>query len=98
GLSALDVKSRANVPKLGEQLRELAAQYDLVLVDAPALRADPMAESLWNLADQVVCVFDASSSSTDDADDLARRIGHRDVPIRYVLNKVKYSGDFLFTN
>jgi hypothetical protein len=84
------------IENVREQLAEAAASFDLVLLDSAPLRAGPMATRLWALADYVLCVFDAGTCSEADLQDWSHRIEDCSLPVRYVLNKVRYEPDLLF--
>jgi non-specific protein-tyrosine kinase len=86
----------ASVARVGETLKRLAEAYDLVLIDTGALRRDPSAVRLLPLADEIVCVFDATSSLLDDVETVGDRIAGVAAQVRCVLNRVRHEPDYLF--
>ena len=86
-----------DLTKAKDGLAQLARAYDLVLMDTAALRHDPAAARVLALADGVVCVFDATTSRREDPDELVDRLHGMSGRMHYVLNRVMYAPDFLFT-
>jgi len=96
GASHLNGQARWDLSGSKAQLDSLAAAYDLVLMDAAALRQDPAVDRLCMLSDRTVCVFDADASVHDDLDAVRQRARGSSHAVCFVLNKVRYAADFLF--
>ncbi len=79
-----------------QRLQALVEQYDLVLMDTAALKVDPRVARLCAIGDAIVVVLDATSSTRSDVEALRERLAGVAAPIGYVLNNVKYHGDWLF--
>jgi Mrp family chromosome partitioning ATPase len=67
--------------RLGERLRELRAEFDFVLIDAPPLTKYADAVALGQVADGVVLVLEAGSTRRDDAAHAVTSLRNSKVPI-----------------
>ena len=84
------------IDSVGQQLEAIREPYDMVLMDAASLRTHPMVTRLWTLSRKMVCVFDATTSTQSDAVELSELVKDRGAEVNYVLNYVKYPGDYLY--
>jgi tyrosine-protein kinase Etk/Wzc len=98
GKMSLNGQARWDLPACKEQLKGLAAGYDLVFMDSAALRQDPAAGRLLPLADRVVCVFDATASAHDDLDAVRQFLRGSAGSTHFVLNKVLCRADYMFAD
>jgi hypothetical protein len=96
GAVRLNGQARWDLLACKEHLSRLATEYDLVLMDSAALRADPAVSRLLTLSDHIVCVFDATSSARDDLDSVREHLRSSAKPVHFILNKVLYAADHLF--
>ncbi len=96
GKTSLNGQARWDLPACKEQLTGLAAGYDLVLMDSAALRQSPSTGRLLPLADRVVCILDATSSTRDDLDAVQSFLRGRANPAEFVINKVLCRADHMF--
>lgn len=96
GLARIGSQSHWDLLACKEQLANLSAEYDLVLIDSAALRQYPVASRLPILSDHTVCVFDAITSTRDDPDSVREHLRGSTNAVRFILNKVQYKEDYLF--
>ncbi|MEI6219447.1 MAG: hypothetical protein WCP86_11155, partial [bacterium] len=79
-----------------QEFCSLAGQYDLILIDSAALRADTVTVRLLPLATEVVAVFNAMISRRSDLHELRRLLQGVAGRMRLVLNRVLHRADHLF--
>lgn len=91
-----DSRKEWDVASLREQLRSISQQYDLVMIDTVSLRIDPLVKRLWDLSGHMVCILDATTCTMDSFDDLQGRVARYENKVDYVLNYVRFSGDYLY--
>jgi Mrp family chromosome partitioning ATPase len=96
GLKRPTAQSKWVVEKVQQELLQLKAGYDLVLIDTAALRVDSSVTRLIPLATDIVCVFDATKSCRSDADVIRQRLGNAASKMKYLFNKKMHAGDHLF--
>ena len=96
GLAHINGQSYWDLLACKEQLKNLSAEYDLVLIDSAALRQFPAASRLPILSDRTVCVFDATKSTQDDPASAREHLHLSAVAVQHILNKVQYAADYLF--
>ena len=98
GASANGVSAAArwDTARVREDLRALAADYDLILIDGGALHRDPSTARLTPLADEVVCVVDATASRAGDLEVVRESLGARAAGLSVLSNKVQYKPDYQF--
>ena len=96
GSIALDGKQKWFVDRVARQLGEVRENYDLILMDTASLKVDPLVRRLWPLSDEMVCVVDANTCTQGDLDDLHERTNGYSKHVGFVLNNVRYRGDYLY--
>ena len=89
-------QSKLAIETIQQELSQLKAGYDLILIDTAALRADSSVPRFLPLASDLVCVFDATKSCRSDADEVRQRLGNMAPHMKVVLNKKLHAGDHLF--
>jgi len=93
---AVDNRTNWDIAGVRSQLDAIAENYDLVMIDTVSLRLDPLVTRLWALSSHMVCVLDATSCTRDSFDNLRERVAEYDHSVDYVLNYVRFSGDYLY--
>ncbi|MEI7879302.1 MAG: hypothetical protein WCI95_00375 [bacterium] len=96
GLKRPTAQSKWVVEKVQQELLQLRAGYDLILIDTAALRVDSTVSRLLPLATDIVCVFDATKSCRSDADEVRQRLGSAAGRMKIIFNKKMHAGDHLF--
>lgn len=96
GRQSADNRVALDIAGMRNQLDAVGANYDLVMIDTPSLRVDPLVTRLWDLSSRMVCILDATTCTRDSFDDLRERLVQYDRPIDHVLNYVRFSGDYLY--
>lgn len=80
-----------------DALRDRFAEtYDLTIMVAPAVHEHPKATASWRASDVLCVVLDADRTTEGELEDMRRRLDVYKGTIGYVLNDVKFRGDFLF--
>lgn len=79
------------------QIDKVSDHYDLIIVDTPAFKSDPFYRRMWALGMEMVCVFDAMSCTKADVLEVKDRTSGFGGKVAFVLNRVKYSGDHLYS-
>ena len=96
GLATVNAQAKWAVADARRQIAEIAADYDLVLIDSAALRCEPSAVRLLALAPTALCILDATTSRRGDPEDIRARMGEAPAGTAFVLNKVLCATDYLF--
>lgn len=76
--------------------KAFVSRYDLVLMESASLAEASHAAGLWRLADTLLLVFDADTTTQESLPNLQRRLEAYHGQVAGVLTKVKYTGDYLF--
>lgn len=95
GSGSLHEKRQWNAKDLKNEVDRIAQNYDIVLLDSPSLRSDPLAKRLWQW-DRMVCVLDALRCTSDHVADIKEKVSDYPGQMLFVLNEVKYEKDYIY--
>jgi capsular exopolysaccharide synthesis family protein len=81
GGAVTDSHRRLMDPRFAVRLRELAREFDYVLIDAPAINASADARLLARISDGVVMVIEANTTRRDSAESAKKVLENSKTPI-----------------
>lgn len=88
--------SRWKPERIEDELQAIRNEYDVILVDTAAMRRDPLVSRIWEIADEILLVVDAQETTVAETEEFLERSSVAKDRVTAVLNKVRYTGDFLF--
>ncbi len=95
GSGSLYKKRTWNAENLKKQVDRIAQNYDLVLIDCPSMRSDPIAKRLWQW-NRMVCILDALRCKYDHVVDIKDKTADYSGQTLFVLNDVRHEKDYLY--